>query len=553
MANSANTNSVSGIAALINVQKPSSSAEQQGERKVLPGAPAEGVKAYSGNQQRNNSGQDDNMAKDSSFSRLITSDAKDPVRSVQRTATATTPVFSTSTPATAVAQESDETTEEAITISTETTFSSIMLVLIQLQNIPQKNASELSPGYTPKADAANDTANQIAGSLEDLITKLIALLEQLGGEKPASATAATQIDIAVIQQVEITSSTTVIQTVSTEAQASPALPVATEADNTANTNVVDMSEIMAMLQSMLQQPGASKAAATPINTTVSADDIAIADATKEGAAKIPSGLTEALGKLADLLEQTLQPQKATKSTVQDIALPAKAPAEGTTASDITLPITPKPEPAPLSSITPERNEFQQVLARLGAILAPKDETANDTASANTITPAVAYAPQQNVQESSFARIVQQPAAQSSALPPQDQVLVNIKNAVADGLSQIKIQLHPEELGKVEVHLTTTADGKTGISITADNRQTLSMLQNEARALQDALRDIGLKTDAGSLNFNLRDSQQDARNSSKQQQGGYTQVAGVDDIEEPAYSTAGALYRLSVQNGLDIRV
>ncbi len=540
MAHSANTNSVSGVAALINVQKPSSPASQQGERKVLPEAPVEDVKASAGNQQRSNSGQDDNKAKESSFSKLIASDHKEPARAAQHGNNAA----SSFTPAPAAAEGNDTATEETTTLTTETTFSSIMLVLIQLQSIPQKNGSELSLDCASKTDAANDNADQITGSLEDLITKLIALLEKLGGQQPASDTTVTQVSVAVVQHVT--------QTVTTDAQDTAALPAADTDNGTANE--VDMGEIMAMLQSVLQQLGAGKHASASADATASADDIAAADATADAtadsAANIPSGLAETLGKLADLLEQKLQPQKPTP---QEVALPAKANAGKATAPDIALPVTPKPEPLAFTSSQSSRDEFQQVLARLGNILAPKDESAADATSGNTGTPAVAHAPQQNVQESSFARIVQQPPPHTPAQPPQEQVLVNIKNAIADGLSQIKIQLNPEELGKVEVRLTTSADGKTGVSITADNRQTLAMLQNDARALQDALRDIGLKTDAGGLSFNLRDSQQDARNSSKQQQGGYTQVAGIDDIEEPGYSTAGALYRLAVQNGLDIRV
>lgn len=542
MANLANTNTVSGAAALINVQKPSSSAATQGERKVLPDAPVDNVKS-GGSQQRSNAGQDENKAKESTFSKLLASESKEPVRTAQN-AQRNTPAASSasSTPAPAATEENETTTQE-VTVTTETTFTSIMLVLIQLQNIPQKNVSDMSIDCAPKTDAANDNADQITGSLEDLITNLIALLEKLGGAKPASETAVTQMSVAVVQQVQVTSTTTVTQTIATDANA----------DNSATTSEVDMSEIMAMLQSILQQLGAGKTnASTSADITASADDLAVADATADGAVKIPSGLTEALGKLADLLEQKLQPEKAAKPAAPDVALPAKATAEKASATDIALSVAPKPDALPLAN-QPPRNEFQQVLERLGSILAPKDDSTADTTASNTTTPAVAHAPQQNVQESSFAKIVQQPTPHAPATAPQEQVLVNIKNAVADGLSQIKIQLNPEELGKVDVHITTSADGKTGVSITADNRQTLALLQNEARALQDALRDIGLKTDAGGLNFNLRDSQQDARNSSKQQQGGYTQVAGIDDIEEPGFSTAGALYRLSVQNGLDISV
>jgi flagellar hook-length control protein FliK len=150
--------------------------------------------------------------------------------------------------------------------------------------------------------------------------------------------------------------------------------------------------------------------------------------------------------------------------------------------------------------------------------------------------------------SDFAKLVNAPAQ-----TPADQVLVQIKNAAANGLSQIKIQLQPEDLGKVTVQLVTTPDGKTGVTVTADSRQTLSMLQSEARSLESALRDIGVKTNSGGMSFNLSSQQGQQQNQGKQ--GGYTKVAATTAIDDDSdyYGTATAIYRLSAQSGLDIRV
>lgn len=186
------------------------------------------------------------------------------------------------------------------------------------------------------------------------------------------------------------------------------------------------------------------------------------------------------------------------------------------------------------------------------LLAPaKQDDATSTKTDATPAVATTHAPV-NTQGT---HDVQRPAAPTPARAQiLEQVVVQVKQAAQDGVSQIRIQLHPEDLGKVDVQLTTTADGKTSVSIASDNRNTLAMLQNEARSLQDALRDIGLKTDAGSLSFNLRDPGQDARNSSKQSAASYTKVAGVEEVtDDYGVSTAGALYRLSVVQGLDIRV
>ncbi len=83
----------------------------------------------------------------------------------------------------------------------------------------------------------------------------------------------------------------------------------------------------------------------------------------------------------------------------------------------------------------------------------------------------------------------------------DQIQFQVKTAVNDGSSKISIQLNPPELGKVDVKLNISADGKTsGITITADNQSTLNLLKQDTQGLTRALNDAGLSTDSGSLNF-----------------------------------------------------
>lgn len=105
----------------------------------------------------------------------------------------------------------------------------------------------------------------------------------------------------------------------------------------------------------------------------------------------------------------------------------------------------------------------------------------------------------------FSRILEQSATRQVPVP--EQVILHIRAALSDGSNRIHIQLWPEELGKLEIRLNVSADGKTGVTVTADNRQTLELLQRDARGLQQALADAGLQTDSGSLNFNLRGGEQ----------------------------------------------
>lgn len=145
---------------------------------------------------------------------------------------------------------------------------------------------------------------------------------------------------------------------------------------------------------------------------------------------------------------------------------------------------------------------------------------------------------------------------STAVQPQtpvsEQVLVQIKNA-NEGTSQIRIQLDPANLGKVEVQMNTGSDGKTTITITSDNRQTMAMLQNEAKSLEASLRDVGIRTSDSGLNFNLS-QQQGGNNQGSANNGGYTNVVQASDPDDDInFGTINASYKLTVNTGLDIRV
>lgn len=101
----------------------------------------------------------------------------------------------------------------------------------------------------------------------------------------------------------------------------------------------------------------------------------------------------------------------------------------------------------------------------------------------------------------FAANLPRPAAAAGAAA--DQVAVHIRKAAVQGQERISIKLHPAELGRVEVKLEWRDDGLMRVVISAEKTETLELLQRDARALERALQDAGLKTDSGSLSFNLR--------------------------------------------------
>lgn len=154
-------------------------------------------------------------------------------------------------------------------------------------------------------------------------------------------------------------------------------------------------------------------------------------------------------------------------------------------------------------------------------------------------------------DSAFSRLVEA----RDRTPLTDQVMVHIRQATQEGLSRITIQLDPPELGRLEVRMEVMADGKTGMVITAENKDALELLQKESRALERALSDAGLKTDNGSMSFNLRNPhQQNSQHFWGYQSSGYS--AGQEVAEEevvPAQPEHSVNYVLTMTSGLDIKV
>ncbi len=99
-------------------------------------------------------------------------------------------------------------------------------------------------------------------------------------------------------------------------------------------------------------------------------------------------------------------------------------------------------------------------------------------------------------------------ARAASVPVAAQVAVHLSKAVGDGVGRINIQLSPVELGRIDVRLDIGNDGHVMAVFNVDRPQTADLLQRDARELSRALQDSGLKTDSGSLSFNLRDQNRD---------------------------------------------
>jgi len=158
-----------------------------------------------------------------------------------------------------------------------------------------------------------------------------------------------------------------------------------------------------------------------------------------------------------------------------------------------------------------------------------------------------------VQQTSFMETLA--STRHSAANPAEQIAVQVQRAQVAGQEQISIKLHPAELGRIEVKLENASDGTLRAVISAERSETLDLLQRDARGLERALQEAGVKTDSGSLNFNLRGQghEQQNANDGGTGRGGTAAARGAGQVAEAAEPAPPPAYRSSHNGALDIRV
>ncbi len=141
-------------------------------------------------------------------------------------------------------------------------------------------------------------------------------------------------------------------------------------------------------------------------------------------------------------------------------------------------------------------------------------------------------------------------------PPAEQVAMQLRHAVAKGVDKITIQLSPASLGSIDVTLEVSSGSRVVVQVVVERADTLDLLRADARALERALQEAGLRTDSGSLNFNLRGDGDGAphRNTAFDETG----AAGGSETDSDADSDAdgashGTPTRLASDLTLDIEV
>ena len=156
----------------------------------------------------------------------------------------------------------------------------------------------------------------------------------------------------------------------------------------------------------------------------------------------------------------------------------------------------------------------------------------------------------SLQNASFTEALN--TARSSGAPaPAEQIALQVQKAQLAGKDQVTIKLHPAELGRIDVKLEKGDDGVLRAVISAERSETLDLLQRDARGLERALQEAGVKTDSGSLNFNLKGQQDPEHGQAEARMG---KPAGGADAETEGPAAPPPPPALASHDGaLDIRV
>jgi flagellar hook-length control protein FliK len=246
------------------------------------------------------------------------------------------------------------------------------------------------------------------------------------------------------------------------------------------------------------------------------------------------------------------------------ATPISQPALGHSAAKGAIEAAPVSKADTESLLSPPVNTPQPTLAKplVAASSEPPPPAAEPVKPAMSVPEAAAKAPP----------VVPQEAVRAAAPPPHapawhvahnhgplalplkaSAIAVEIVSKLHQGTRRFDIRLDPPELGRVDVRLEVDRGGNVATKLTVDRPETLELMQREARGLERALQQAGLKTDAGGLEFSLRQhAEQGAERHRAFHEAAQEKFTGGDEHAAPlivdGYKTAAY-----ARGGIDIRI
>jgi flagellar hook-length control protein FliK len=187
---------------------------------------------------------------------------------------------------------------------------------------------------------------------------------------------------------------------------------------------------------------------------------------------------------------------------------------------------------PLSSVFTPANE----MSWLGANLSQEPTLSFADDPSNASSEALNEAPQTATAFATTLTAMRSFSGSAGNPNAIDQVVLQMNRHAKNGQSEMSLQLHPADLGKIKVKLEFGEDNTVTGTVVADNPQTLEILEKDSRSLERALQDAGLRADPGSLQFSLGEQK---NHNDAGQAAGDGNAAGRDGMISASESESGA--------------
>lgn len=116
------------------------------------------------------------------------------------------------------------------------------------------------------------------------------------------------------------------------------------------------------------------------------------------------------------------------------------------------------------------------------------------------------------------------SAEARNLTPTVQIVRNIETMIKEGQTSMRVQLYPENMGKIELQLTSTSNGMT-VTLVPDVSSTGKLLESQLSELRYALTDAGIELN--DLNVGQDKSQYPDENKSQNRRKSNAAFLGLD--------------------------
>lgn len=340
-----------------------------------------------------------------------------------------------------------------------------------------------------------------------------------------------------------------------DSQQQTAISVQVSADASTATPVVVTPAVIVAAQATAEVQTAPALAAAIADVTAAASAETPTQPT-QNAAQTKAQFEVATAPVQAEVEAQITTPKITAETIASLLKPLKA-ASSLDAQAQTQPgsvqiatATPVQGAGPLETLNAAINKHMQLA--LGADAADQTlDAPKPLLSSNAVAPNFAMTAQVNAPVQAQTRQV----AEAARAVPLDQVAVEIATRASKGERRFDIRLDPPELGRIEVKLEIDSKGNTTTKLIVERAETLDMLQRDARGLEKALQNAGLKLDAGGMQFSL---QQDAQT----QQGHQNHAPDMRNRPDLLQADGEIMTEVSINNaslaaqlrgGVDIRI